>query len=75
MKKDNGWEKYGFYILEELKTHKESLHELHKSVEELKDGIMPKINKLEVKSSVWGALAGGIAGAVSVVANFFNPWN
>ena len=53
-KKTNGWNKYGYHVIEELKQQNTKIDCLQKDITELK----MNFSALNVKSSVWGGLAG-----------------
>jgi len=53
---DNGWEKYGYFVLKELKEIKSEQKDMRKDVREL----VREVAALKVKSGVWGLIAGAI---------------
>jgi len=63
--KENGWDEWSKHVLAELERQNTNIEKLFSSTTQCR----LEIAKLQVKSSVWG----GIAGAVTALAAIF--WN
>lgn len=69
MAKSNGWSKYEKLILSEIKDMKEAVGDLSKTL----IAINTRVSVLEIKSGLWGALAGlitAIPTAILIVKAF-----
>ncbi len=60
----DGWQEWGKHVLTELERHSGGLEKVDDSLSEIK----VEIGKLQVKSGLWGAVAGGFVTAVMYVA-------
>jgi len=63
--KENGWDEWSKHVLAELERQNDNIEKLFSSTTQCR----LEIAKLQVKSSVWG----GIAGAVTAILAIF--WN
>ena len=59
----NGWTTYQKLVLSKLEDHQDELKAINKKLSDLKIEIV----ELKVKASVWGMVAGGIAGLIPFV--------
>ena len=59
----NGWTSYQKLVLSKLEDHQEELKAVNKRLADLQLSIV----ELKVKASVWGMVAGGIAGLLPFV--------
>ena len=64
---NNGWNEYQKMVLDALDRHQKSLDDVHKELVSNKE----RIAELRVKSRVWGAISGGLAGLTAVLGKTF----
>ena len=73
--KKNGWSEYQKLVLAELERLDKGVEELDKKVDKIREhdlaNIKTEIKLLKYKSTLWGAVAGGIPALILVLIKLF----